>query len=818
MTDQKYLYRLNALEMWAEDVRARGFAAPDDGDLAAIAKAKVPDAPGVDRAVVDPWRHAIKELLKQTAFNISEPHRQLGPEFDAPQMDTSAPQTQERSDLSANNASDDPAFVALKSWRDKASSDGRLVKDVLKDIKLQTLAKSGKWNAAEIRRILPGTVGHFAEELEEVLGRIRGTGQLGEVEPNGGKARPQTSAAEMPALRNVKSTTSTSARSNLPSKPVAPPTGHSEPPTGTVTAEEMPGKLQEVAAGIDASAFASYDYTSVAGLLSPLRFSKDANGNTIISWAPPSSDAPVRIYRLVSSDEHPPYAPEHADLVSITRREEAVDERPLRTAVRFVQVWSNEGVTDADALSSQPTLHANDAFVAEVQDVDIREDEGRVIGRWAALPGTKRVQIFRIPVERAAMGAGDPQYRILTESNNLSGFVDAAATRGSAYLYQIYSEAEVDGVSRLSKPISVPVKLSAVLAPVNDLEIRLTGTDDTPLFDLRWSPPPAGTVVIYRTDQPPTPGIELEAHAEEVLDQAGLQLESRLLDPFEDLAGSALMTSVPWPSGWTRAYFTPVTLLNGLAHVGTTILKSRNEKVRAPKILERVDTQILTFEWPEGADSVLVYKGRTGQDPAVALNGEPLEISKSGYAQRGGLHFPHPLPDEGCDLHLVPITFEAGARVTGGTTSVNYPWILKLSYNAAIKRNLLGKITGVSVTIRSEKPVTSAPAFVLVYHPDRLPLTGRDGIALSMVRDVDGAQAPVRRFVPDRISQTDSGPAWKTEAEAWAKDVSQPRGFVRLFVDLPVDAMKQVALLDPPLARLSLGAGSGTARGLFSAR
>jgi hypothetical protein len=303
-----------------------------------------------------------------------------------------------------------------------------------------------------------------------------------------------------------------------------------------------------------------------------------------------------------------------------------------------------------------------------------------------------------------------------------------------------------------------------------------------------------------------------------VLDQAGLQLELRLLDPFEELDGSALMSSVPWPSGWTRAYFTPVTLLNGLAHVGTTILKSRNEKVRAPKILERVDTQILTFEWPDGADSVLVYKGRTGQDPEVALNGEPLEISKSGYAQRGGLHFPHPLPDEGCDLHLVPITFEAGTRVSGGTTSVNYPWILKLSYNATFKRNLLGKITGVSVSIRSEKSVASAPPFVLVYHPDRLPLTGRDGIALSMVRDIDGAPAPVRRFVPDAISPADSGPAWKTEAESWAKEVSPSTGFVRLFVDLPIDAMKQVALLDPPLARLSLGGGSGPARGLFSGR
>jgi hypothetical protein len=817
MTDQKYLYRLNALEMWAEDVRARGFVAPAGGDLAAIAKAKVPDAPGVDRAVVYPWRDAIKELLKQTAFNISDPHRQLGPEFDAPQIDIALQGTRERTAPVTGAASGDPAFSALKRWREMASRDGRIVKGVLKDTILRQLANSGKWNAIEIRAILPATVSHFAEELEEVLGPIRTSGQAVEAEPARGQARPQTPAAEMPASRPLTPAASTSARSNLPSKPVTPPTGHSEPPT--VAAEEGPGDLEEAhSAGIDASAFAAYDYTSVAGVLSPLRFSKNADGQTTIFWTPPSSEAPVQIYRLVSSDEHPPYAPEHADLVSVTRNEEAVDERPSRTAVRFVQVWLNQGPTDADALAAQPTLHANDAFVAEAQDVDIREDEGRVIGRWTALPGTTKVQIFRIPVERAAMGAGDPQYRILSESNNLSGFVDAAATRGSSYLYQIYSEAEVDGVPRLSKPISVLIKLSAVLAPVTDLEITLAGNDDKPLFDLRWSLPPAGRVVIYRTEQPPTPGIELEPHAEEVLDQAGLQLELRLLDPFEELDGSALMSSVPWPSGWTRAYFTPVTLLNGLAHVGTTILKSRNEKVRAPKILERVDTQILTFEWPDGADSVLVYKGRTGQDPEVALNGEPLEISKSGYAQRGGLHFPHPLPDEGCDLHLVPITFEAGTRVSGGTTSVNYPWILKLSYNATFKRNLLGKITGVSVSIRSEKSVASAPPFVLVYHPDRLPLTGRDGIALSMVRDIDGAPAPVRRFVPDAISPADSGPAWKTEAESWAKEVSPSTGFVRLFVDLPIDAMKQVALLDPPLARLSLGGGSGPARGLFSGR
>jgi hypothetical protein len=258
--------------------------------------------------------------------------------------------------------------------------------------------------------------------------------------------------------------------------------------------------------------------------------------------------------------------------------------------------------------------------------------------------------------------------------------------------------------------------------------------------------------------------------------------------------------------------------LDGLARVGTTIFKSRNEKVRAPKILERVNSQILTFEWPDGADSVLVYRGRSGQDPSVALHGEPIEISKSGYIQRGGLRFPHPLPDEGCDLHLVPITFEAGARVSGGTTSVNYPWILKLSYETTIKRNLLGKTTGVSVTLQSRKPVASPLPFVLVYNPDRLPLTGRDGIALSMVKDIDGGPAPVRRFLHNDFSPTNSGTSWRTESGAWANEVSQSKGFVRLFVDLPVEAMKQVALLDPPLARLSLSGAAGAAKGLFGGR
>lgn len=813
MTDQKYDYRLAALKMWADDVRERGFIAPSSSDLAAIAKAKVPDAPGVDRAKVEPWRGAITELLRLMSFNFSEPHRQLGPEFDTPEVQVAVKSTQGRSAVLVDHVHD-PAYLALKRWRDKADMEGRLANSVLKESNLRNLANSGKTKAADIRAILPSTMNHFAEELEEVLGKVRPDGRPTKASaPGSERIRETTTAADPSSTIAAPAATQSPARGNVPPIPLAPPPG-----PAVVHAEAEPGQLQEDAHTIDPGAFAAYDYTSVVGSLVPLRIRKQADGGTIVSWPSPASDAPVRIYRLVSSDEHPPYAPEHADLVAVTRQEEALDERPLRSAVRHMQVWLNEGLTASDAVSSQPTLLANEAYVAEVQDLNIKEDEGRVVGRWTALPGTTRVHIFRIPMERAAIGAGDPHYRILAESNNLGGFVDSAATRGSSYLYQIHAEAEVDGVAKLSRPIAAPLKLSAILAPVSDLQITLGGDDERPFFDLRWSQPPAGKVVIYRTEQPPTPGIELGIQNEDVLDQAQLKLELRLHDPVEEAQGSALMTSVPWPNGWTRAYFTPVTLLDGLARVGTTIFKSRNEKVRAPKILERVDSQILTFEWPEGADSVLVYRGRSGQDPSVALHGEPIEISKSGYIQRGGLRFPHPLPDEGCDLHLVPITFEAGARVSGGTTSVNYPWILKLSYEATFKRNLLGKITGVSVTLKSRKPVPSPLPFVLVYNPERLPLTGRDGMALSMIKDIDGGPAPVRRFIHDDFSPTNSGASWRTESDAWANEVSPSKGYVRLFVDLPVEAMKQVALLDPPLARLSLSGGTSAVKGLFSGR
>lgn len=815
MRDQKYQTRLSALKLWADMVSARGYVPPVEEDLSAIAEHKKIDVPGLDQALVGPWREALKELLKQLAFNIADPHLQLSPEFDEPgpgAIRVAAARTPEPGPatdgaaLQVGSPAADPAFLALKTWRDKAIAEKRLSPSNLKEAQLRLLVNSGQTTEVEIRSAFPPAVAKYAGEMADVLSGLHSSGEAVE-----------TASMPQPASRDRATAQPRAASRQSVASQAAPVRSVPPVPTKNPVADTALTHVPPAVVDLDPAGFAAYDYGPQTAAQVRVEARKDSQGHRRYSWTPAQSTSPVTIYRLVASDEHEPYAPDQTDLVAATTAAECVDERPFTTATRYLQVWLNEGSSVADAMASQPTLYAGGAYVGELANVEIREDEGRVVGRWTALPGTLKVQIFRIPIERAATGIGDQRYRILQDSTNLSGFVDADAERGKAYLYQVCAEAALGGELRLSSPTACTIRVSAVLEPVTDMCIVVTADNESSLFELRWSSPAGGEVMIYRTEQPPQAGLELEPLSEDSLRISGLMPESRLPNPVDVIDGTASMPGIPWPSGWTRAYFTPVTLLEGMAHVGTTIFKSRNDKVRNPRIVERVNSQILSFEWPDGADSVMVHMGPAGQDPELSLNSQAMEISQPDYQRRGGLQFTQPLPSTGCDLHLVPVSFEAGARVSGAITTVNYPHILRLTYQVTEAKSFLGKVTGVSVIVQTSEAVQSMPAFVLVYHPDRLPLTSRDGTALNMVPAIDVAVTPARRFTPG-VSGPEGPVPWKTDPGSWAAEVNPEGGFLRLFADLPVDVLRHLALLDPPVSSLRLSGAPSMGKRFFGAR
>jgi len=768
--------QLAVLLAWQASAASAGHTVPSAATLAAIAAAgAVTGAPAGTEASVEPWSNSITFLLRQMKMGVVSPD--LPNELKVPEVSGAAAAVPVATAPIASTAPPaaeslaDQRLDALKAWRDRAAEKGTDGIAALKDAHLRPLARSAFTSAAEIAAVLPNSATALAGAIAEVLGGF-------------GSTQPAAPQDALPAA----------VESPVAAAPVQ------SAPTAAVPVVAPPA----AAPALEGS-FAPYDFAQQTADPVALR-GTGSDGGIVFSWTRFPTDDAVVLYRVVAHDEYAPYNPDQADLVAATSTLTATDVRPHTSAVRYAQVWVNSGTDSASAYAAQPVLYAQGIFVAQPVNIDVREDEGRVIGQWTVWNNIDRVLIYRIPIERAAQGSGSPEFQILTQDNNLGGFVDTDAARGGKYLYQFWAETTVNGQKQLAAPISIPMSISDVIEQVVDIAYAPVGDEDSPQFDLTWSAPRGGQVVIYRTEQRPAAGVDLRALSDAALEQAGLALSDRLAHPINRVdTNTSGMKDVPWPREWTRAYFTPVTLLAGQAFVGTTISAARPREIRYAKIVERVNKQILTFSWPIGAASVLVYAGPVDQPAEFAIQGNPLaSISGEEYKRLGGLRFDDNLPDKGCAIHLVPVTFLGGERVEGKPLTVTYAPLLRMSYETKINRSLLGAITGASILISSARDLDSPPPFVLVYNAKRLPLSIKDGTALSVTEEGMEGVTPTKVFRPRGLSSTTANTAWKTDPEQWKVDVPTVAGYIRLFVAIEPERLVSVALLDPPPAQFSL--------------
>lgn len=783
MTGNHSQLRSELLRDWLEIFAPLGHPLPSRAQMQTIADAGTIDVVSDGKSdatsdrLVESWRPTIQYLLDQVAAGVED--------IDIPLEYQEPVALPERSDDGgAADAEGSPAerrFEALTAWRDAQLAAGRQEVGGLKSSTLRTIARSTLRNADQVRSRLTASVAEFAPELAEVLAGVE-TPVVPVAPPEPTPARPTVRLD----------------RTGPASDPGAPAS------TTTPTATPPDGAAQELGLG---RGFAQFGYSVADREPVAITSTVSPDGTLRYSWSPAPQSAPAVLYRVVVSDEYMPYNPDLADFVAATTGWTAIDPVPPTSAVRSVQVWVHTGPDPEAARDGQPVLHAQGSVVMGPTDLVLREDEGRVVGQWQTLPGVRRVQVFRIPIERAATGRGNPQYRIGAGQDHLTGFVDDEAERGRRYLYEVLAEADVDGATQLSAPQSEPKLISQVHEAVRDLEVTVTGVDDERRFHLRWTPPRGGRVVVYRTENPPAPGADLRPIDEAALELTALPADAALGDPVvthED--GRVSMLAVPWPRGWTRAYFTPVTVLDGKAFVGTSVSQAGPGSISDGRIVERVSRQILTFAWPDGAATVQVYASLIGAAAADAIAAStPIEVSHEQYKRSGGLRFPAALPANGRDLHLVPIAFQAGERVPGPVFTITYPGLVRLQYSVRILRNFMQQVSGVSFSVWSPgSPVERPLAFVLVHNADRMPLSIRDGVALSLVRDDLDGVAPSRRAQTASTGGPGGAPSFQSTGESWRSEVSKPTGYVRLFVDLPPEELRGIALLDPSPASLRL--------------
>lgn len=645
----------------------------------------------------------------------------------------------------------------LTDWLSSAVAEGRDLGDL--EARLPQIAEFGPTDKRPFRRW-----GNFAEtNATEILGVLRAIGS-----PSGPASDAEARSVIAPAVtpdtsRVVESTQST------------------------------PGTPKGM---VNTIGFADFTYSADQASSPPppakITFTSAADESLKMSWPAQPDDGLVRIYRVVTNDSYAPVAsPTLGELICATTDSSAIDSREFSSPVRHVAIWCNEGANEGAARAAQPTLVAAGGCVLPVTHLEVREDEGSVIGQWEPIDGLVRIDVLRVPMAQAVQQQHyNHQYRVSPEAVGRGGFTDNEAVAGAEYEYRIYSVAKIGDQEELSPYfVSRRVKLQAVVVAVDDLfVVACEGSEST--YDLTWTMPPLGNVELYRSERPPAAGITQQVLSRSSLERAELTSDLKLARALDRQGDAGSMRNVPWPSGWSRAYFTPVTVLNEeQMRVGKTQILTRSSSVSHVRLIERVDEQFLTFAWPDGVTMVKIYQTAAGIELVNAQGHNAIaELSAEEYAKYGGAHLPHSLPADGCAVHVVGTSYAAGQAVLSSPVTINYPGLARLTYDVipagAGGRRKRGQDTLRKVVVYSDIAPENVP-LVLIHNPKRLPLFSRDGVEVA------------RRS----LSFTPNTPQVFNEQI----DLAGMQGFIRLFVDVPPEFEHRLAVLDPAVEKLRCG-------------
>jgi hypothetical protein len=541
--------------------------------------------------------------------------------------------------------------------------------------------------------------------------------------------------------------------------------------------------------------FAAFDYAAAAENLpapAAIRFTAGEDEELTISWPPAASSDPVRIFRVVTNPGYAPPSPELGDTIAATFDTEYVDTRRFAAPVLYVAVWLNVGPTEEAARAAQPVLHAQGGCVLPVRQCVVRADGDAVVGQWQAADGVQRIDVERVPKH---LVSEYPHYthdfRLPVDMVSIGGFKDTGAPAGGDFVYRIYALASVGGApEELSPPVAREVRIEAIIEPVTDLVVERHGDSDD-RFDLTWTMPVAGRVEIYRNEKPPASGIGAQVLTRFTVREQGLSEDLRLVQQMLVEDGRGRMLDVPWPSGWSRAYFTPVTVLSeDQLQVGTYQVVTRARALTHVRLVERVDKQFLTFAWPDGVTDVRVYRGPRGGTFVDPDHDEPIfQLNHEEYVKHGGAHLTTPLPPEGCAVHLVATTYARGLAQYSPPVTVDYPGLTRIWYTVEALETQGGLMRRAEPTtkrrllVKSDSDVTVPLA--LVHHPERLPLSIPDGTIIERkeLSLLPGVAVPF--------------------AEQF--DVGGHTGFIRLFAHVGRDVAHLRAVLDPPIDELRCG-------------
>lgn len=492
---------------------------------------------------------------------------------------------------------------------------------------------------------------------------------------------------------------------------------------------------------------------------------QDGEG-VLLAWTPAPTRAAVTLYRVVeSASSWPSGAPELGASVGITRATSGTVTLHPTGPVTYLAVWVNQGDSLLSAAHAQPRLVGVAQIVWPPTELSVQVTANRTVAALLTAPEGSRVEVQRFP--KGANVSYDINRELDRDYVSSTGFRDLTPPMGSDLVYAAFCVAELaDGRSVVSTPITA---VAHVVPEVQQLTVQVARSSSTPgAYDLTWLPPSNGKVYLYATPEHPPHGLENEPRTAEIIEGQGLTPEFRINYPPIDLGGLMTIKDYSVDPSWVRVHFVAVHWVSDESvWVGPAVSMVTPHAPSHAEIVERVDSEIITFAWPEGVTVVQAYQGPTGEslDPAGS---EPIaQLTDDEYVRMGGMRITRTLPSQGCAVHLFGVVYLDGRPVYSEPTSLDYPGITRLRYGVVpygYDGNPAGNAQPASYRLFAEvDDQLHDTSLVIVGRRDRLPLHPTDGQHLqqvnvslvagqrSMIAELSfgGAPAFIRAFVQD---------------------------------------------------------------------
>lgn len=502
---------------------------------------------------------------------------------------------------------------------------------------------------------------------------------------------------------------------------------------------------------------------------------RDDNRNAVhalIHWNPlPVPPGHTLVYLVVGADSEQPQSPESGSQLVFTRGTAFRDEIAANVGMRHYMVWAYSAPTVEGLLEVQPVFVGEQGIAIAPHDVTIVESNGIVNGTWTPLRGHSSMAVFM----RQA-GADNPidfPAHQLRDGVDSRSFVCSVPVRGGTYEFQIFPEIVFrgkvirgDGSTVFTRRISADIQAVELLTA-----IRIPKKDNDSIA-LEWVAPPTGEVKIYLTKSEPAPDLINQAVDSRYLADDDALGATEWISTTESEPGETVFIEVMWPSDWPQVYCVPVNVVGDQSLVGEFKVLHRVGEIHEPTLIQRVDSQLITFDWPFGADLVEVAQKQ----------GESVELTAENYHRQGGIRLQ--LNNFGDEVTLTPKSIYAGETTKAKPAVITYPG-LKV-YRYIIDHNnphIAGDSRFPRLWLwRDGVEDRQPPRFILVHNPLRLPLFPGDGTPVKCAASAEsGYIKPGSVLVPQRLlgsvaAAEESGEHWVIDCRPYSG------GFLRLFI------------------------------------